>query len=103
MGKRYQLIFDKVIKKQLTSVDSLIKSLLTKLFDKMECLGPQAGNLIDSKLHLYEMKQKRPPIRLYFRYIFSTDELQVFEFEMKKRPIKQKKTISKLRKKLSES
>ncbi|MGM5485300.1 MAG: hypothetical protein ACQEP1_05515 [Nanobdellota archaeon] len=44
-----------------------------------------------------------PPIRLYFRHLIHTDQLEVFEFEMKTNPDKQKKTINRLRNKSSKT
>ncbi len=65
------------------------------MFDKLEISGPHAGELIDSRLHLYEMKQKRPPIRLYYHY--AGKELQIFAYEMKRSQKHQQRTIDKLR------
>jgi len=98
MEKHFNLVFDKVIKKQLTQSvkNQAVKNSLTKMFDKLEILGPLAGELLDSKLHLYECKLKRPPIRLYFKH--AKNDIYVFQFEMKTRPKKQKDTIKKLKK-----
>ncbi|MBS3125345.1 hypothetical protein J4211_03785 [Candidatus Woesearchaeota archaeon] len=99
MQKRFTLIFDEVMREQLTKLaetDSL-RILLSKLFDRMESLGPRAGKLVDSQLFLYEMKAKSPPLRLYYRHVKETDELWVFEYEMKTSEKKQKKTIGKLK------
>ena len=52
---------------------------------------------------MYEMKIKHPPIRLYFKHRLDSNEIYVFEFEMKTSKSKQQKTIDKLRKKASES
>ena len=73
------------------------------MFDKIEELGPRAGNLVDSKLFIYEIKLKSPPIRLYFRHNKITDELYLFEYEMKTSKEKQQKTIEKIKSKLSKS
>ncbi|MFB6246793.1 MAG: hypothetical protein ABEI74_04350 [Candidatus Pacearchaeota archaeon] len=66
--KNYELIFDRVILRQLDKVakDKSVKEILSKMFDKIEEKGPKAGKLLDPKLKLYELKNKRPPIRLYF-------------------------------------
>ena len=69
------------------------------MLDRLEFLGPDAGNLLDSKLFIYEVKNKHPPIRLYFKHIQQTNEIYVFEFEMKTSPKKQKTTIGKIRQK----
>ena len=49
------------------------------MLDKTEELGPGAGKLLDPKLGLYEVKSKKPPIRLYFKHLVDTDEIYVFE------------------------
>jgi hypothetical protein len=104
MEKRFQLVFDDVMIKQLRSAarNQQIKNLLTKMLDKLELIGSLAGDLLDPKLHIYEVKSKRPPLRLYFKHNIPTDEIYVFEFEMKTSRQKQRKTIDKLRKKASE-
>ncbi len=102
MQKRFTLVFDEVMRDQfrkLGETDSL-RALLTKMFDRMEELGPRAGKLIDSQLFLYEMKAKSPPLRLYYRHVKETDELWVFEYEMKTSEKKQKNTIGRLRSKI---
>ena len=47
------------------------------------------------------MKNKHPPLRLYFYYQKSTNKIIIFEFEMKTSEKKQQETIGKLRHKLS--
>jgi len=98
MEKHYQLVFDKIIRKQLVKAakNNNIKSILTKMLDQLEILGPLAGDLLDSQLHLYECKTKRPPLRLYYKV--TQNEIYIFLFEMKTRPKKQKDTISRLKK-----
>ncbi|MBR9690715.1 hypothetical protein GOV08_03445, partial [Candidatus Woesearchaeota archaeon] len=85
MSGNFVLVFDDVIKKQLekASKNQDVKSILSKMFDKLEFLGPSVGYLLDSKLFIYELKSKRPPLRLYFKHNVETDEIYVFEFEMK--------------------
>jgi hypothetical protein len=102
MADKFKLVFDEVMIKQLTKIsrDKSIKTILIKMLDKLELLGPLAGSLLDSKLFIYEVKNKHPPIRLYYKYVSSTNELYIFEFEMKTSAKKQNNTISKLRKKL---
>lgn len=104
MEKKYTLVFDDVILKQLQkeATNNHIKEILTKMLDKIELLGPYAGELLDSKLFLYEVKNKHPPLRLYYKHKRDTDELYVFEFEMKTSSQKQKKTISRLKKTIME-
>ena len=101
MGTNYNLVFDDVMVKQLKKAakNQHIKEILTKMLDKLELSGPDAGELLDSQLSLYEVKIKHPPIRLYFKHNKLTNEIYVFEFEMKTSPEKQKATIIKLKKK----
>ena len=101
MDKNYNLVFDDVIIKQLKKAakNQHIKEILTKMLDKLEFSGPDAGELLDSQLSLYEVKIKHPPIRLYFKHNKSTNEIYVFEFEMKTSPEKQKATIIRIKKK----
>ena len=71
------------------------------MLDKLEFAGPDGGGLLDSQLSIYEVKLKHPPIRLYFKHNKSTNEIYVFEFEMKTSPEKQKAIIKKLKQKAS--
>ena len=101
MAANYTLVFDDVMIKQLKKAakNQHIKEILTKMLDKLELSGPDAGELLDPQLFLYEVKIKHPPIRLYFKHNKSTNEIYVFEFEMKTSPEKQKATIIRLKKK----
>jgi len=103
MPKKYELVFDDIILKQLKKAgkNQQVRMILSKMLDKITLLGPLAGDLIDSKLFLYEMKSKRPPIRLYYEYDKPKNIINIFEYEMKTSEKKQKNTINKLRKKLS--
>ena len=103
METHFTLVFDDVMTKQLKKAakNQHIKEILTKMLDKLELSGPDAGELLDPQLSLYEVKIKHPPIRLYFKHNKATNEIYVFEFEMKTSPEKQKATIIKLKKKLS--
>lgn len=94
----YQLVFDDVIAEQLRKLkeNEPIQKILSTMFDKIEGQGTLAGKGIDRQLHLYEMKCKHPPIRLYFKQT-SPSEILLFEFELKTSPEKQQKTIGKLR------
>ena len=100
--EKYCIVFDEVMKKQLEKVanDVKIKEILKKMFDKIELLGPLAGKLLDSHAFIYEVKCKRPPIRLYYNYEIKTNEIIIFEYEMKTSEKKQQKTIEGLRRKL---
>lgn len=101
MEKRFTLIFDDVIIKELKKAakNENIKSILRTMLDKLESFGPDAGKLLDSKLFLFEIKNKHPPIRLYFKPKKDTYEIYVFEFEMKTSEETQQKTIQKLKQK----
>ena len=103
MESSYTLVFDDVMVKQLKKAAKKqhIKEILTKMLDKLELSGPDAGELLDSQLAIYEVKIKHPPIRLYFKHNKPTNEIYVFEFEMKTSPEKQKATIIKIKHKAS--
>ena len=98
----YKIVFDEVILRQLKKAgkNKFIRDILSKFFDKIEELGPRAGQLIDSKLKIYEMKMKRPPIRLFFKHKLETNEIYVFEYIMKTSHEKQQSVIDKIRNKL---
>lgn len=98
----YKLVFDEVILKQLKKAgkNKFIRDILSKFFDKIEDLGPRAGQLIDSKLKIYEIKMKRPPIRLFFKHNTETNEVYVFEYIMKTSDEKQQSIIDKIRNKI---
>ena len=51
--------------------------LSPRVLDKIEEKGPHAGALLDTRLKIYEMKSKRPPIRLYYKYNLQTDEINI--------------------------
>lgn len=98
------MVYDEVMLAQLKKLgeDANLRQVLSDMFDKMEFLGPRAGELVDSHLFIYEMKSKRPPVRLYYKHMKETDELYVFEYEMKTSEKKQEKTIHKLQLKAEE-
>jgi hypothetical protein len=105
MEKDFTLVFDEVIIKQLqhAAKNHQIKQIVSKMLTKIEILGPLAGKLLDSQLALYEMKSKHPPIRLYFKHNKVTNQIYVFEFEMKTSKEKQKGTINSLKKRALKS
>lgn len=105
MSKNYSLVFDDIMLKQLKQIEKNgnLRILFTKIFDKLEERGPLAGKLLDSQLSIYEIKMKRPPIRLYFKHNKAANELYVFEYEMKTSPARQQQTIQKIRGKALES
>jgi hypothetical protein len=91
--------------KQLKDIknDGNLRPIFTKILDKLEEMGPLAGKLLDSHLFIYEIKMKRPPIRLYYKHNQATNELYVFEYEMKTSVEKQQRTVEKIRRKALES
>ena len=101
MEKHYKLIFDEVMIKQLKKAakNQHVKNILTNMLDKLEYAGDDAGELLDSQLFIYEIKNKHPPIRLYFKHNTQTDEIYVFEFEMKTSKEKQQSTIGRIKQK----
>tara|TARA_Y100000310_G_C20621290_1_gene783437 strand:+ start:1188 stop:1517 length:330 start_codon:yes stop_codon:yes gene_type:complete len=103
MERNYEVVFDKVVKEKLQRIISKnnCREIIKKWFDELEVKGPSAGKLIDNHVWLYEMKNKHPPLRLYYYHQKSTEKIIIFEIEMKTRPKKQKETIGKLRYKLS--
>ena len=105
MNYEFNLVFDDIILKQLQKAakNQAVKQILIKMLDKIEILGPNAGKLLDSKLFIYETKNKHPPIRLYFKYNLINNEIYIFEYEMKTSKKEQNKTLNRIRKKASES
>ncbi len=103
MEKPYNLVFDDVILKQLKKAgkNQKVQEILKKMFDKLELAGPSVGELLDSQLFIYEIKNMHPPIRLYFKHEKSSNEIKVFEFEMKTSIEKQQGTIKRVRFKAS--
>ena len=93
--KNYELVFDEVILKQLKKLerDAHTKEIVSKILDKIEESGPNAGNLIDPRLRIYEVKRKHPPIRLYYKIVEERKEAYIFEYEMKTSQEKQDETI----------
>ena len=102
MENTYKLVFDSVILKQFKKLGKQkpVREMLSKMLDKIEELGPLAGKIIDSKLALFEVKAKRPPIRLYYKIIEERKEAYVFEYEMKTSQERQDRTIEKIRLKM---
>jgi len=78
----FKIIFDDVILNQLkqSGKNQQIRVIISKLFDKIENIGPRAGKLIDSQLFIYEVKIKRPPIRLYFKHVKDSNNIYLFEY-----------------------
>jgi len=102
MEKHYKVVFDEVVKVKLEKAitKSDYKEIIKNWLDDLEEKGPKAGKLLDNHVWLYELKNKHPPLRLYFYYQKSADRIIIFEFEMKTSEKKQKDTIGKLRHRL---
>lgn len=94
----FKLVFDEIILTQLKKLGEKesLKIILSKILDKLETLGPRAGKLIDTHLFIYEVKLKHPPLRLYYKHVKETNELYVFEYELKTSEEKQQRTIRKI-------
>lgn len=105
MEKKYTLIFDKVIIKQLKKAakNNQVKEILIKMLDSIEEFGEEAGELLDSQLFIYEVKNIHPPIRLYYQHSKLSNEIKIFEYEMKTSQEKQQNTIEKIKRKLLKS
>ncbi len=101
MAPTFALIFDEVMLTQLKKLgkNQDLKGRISKMLDKIEELGPRAGELLDAKLGIYEVKSKRPPIRLYYKHVRNTDQIYVFEYEMKTSAGRQHDTIERLKEK----
>jgi hypothetical protein len=95
----FPVVFDDIMLKQLQKAgkNQQLKEILRTMLDEIEERGPQAGKLLDSHLFIYEIKNKHPPIRLYFKHQLQTNEIYVFEYEMKTSEDKQQRTIEKIR------
>ena len=65
----FPLVFDDVILQQLQKAgkNQQLKNILSVMLDELEEKGPRAGKLLDSHLFIYEIKNKHPPIRLYYK------------------------------------
>ncbi len=103
MEPRYEVVFDEVVKVRLQKaiIKSDYREIIKTWLDELEDKGPNAGKLLDNHVWLYELKNKHPPLRLYFYHQKSTDKIIIFELEMKTNEKKQKETIGKLRHKLN--
>jgi len=102
---KYSIIFDEVMMKQLKKISSQnqTKIIISKMLNKIELLGPLAGKLVDSRLFIYELKNKHPPIRMYFKHNLQNNEIYVFEFQMKTSQNAQDVLLKNLKRRISES
>jgi mRNA-degrading endonuclease RelE of RelBE toxin-antitoxin system len=100
--KKYELVFDKVIFKQLKKLNknNQIKSIISKMFDNLESNGGTIGKMLNNQLMLFELKNKRPSIRLYYKIMANNIEIYILEYELKKNKKKQIITIERLKTKI---
>lgn len=100
---KYLVVFDEVVRDKMLAAlaDASYKSIIKKWLDLLESHGTNAGKLLDNHVWLYELKCKKPPLRLYYHVQKATGRIIIFELEMKTDDKKQKKTIGKLRHRLS--
>ena len=98
----FKIIFDDVILNQLKRAEKnkQLRERLSAMLDKIELLGPNSGKLIDSHLFIYEIRNKRPPIRLYFKHVGKSDNIYIFEYELKTSEEKQRKSIFRIKNKV---
>lgn len=99
MFKRSKTIFGENSSKQVKklSKDKKTKQIITRLLDKLELSAGSVGRLIDSKKSIYEIKNKRPPLRIYYKINTEENIINILEVELKTSEKKQKKTIKRLK------
>jgi hypothetical protein len=96
--KRHKILFDDYFLKQISKTkNNNIKNIISNLLDKLEVLGPLAGKLLDSKLQFYELKNKKPAIRIYFKVSPNKNIILIGGFEIKKSKGRQNKTIDRIK------
>ncbi len=95
----FKIIFDDIILAQLKKLgkNRQLKERISIMLNKIEEFGPAAGKMVDSQLFIYEIKSKRPPIRLYFKHDGMSNNIYVFEYELKTSEDKQRRIISKIK------
>lgn len=85
---------DPEMQKQLEKIrDGALQQLMEKCRRRLELLGPRAGKLLNSRYHLYEWKNNRPPLRVYYRVFWDDSILMIF-YELKTSEAKQRQTIA---------
>ena len=102
---KFIVVFDEVVKEKLEKAitQDSAKEIIKQWLDNLEERGPSAGKLLDNHLWLYEMKNKHPPLRLYYHYQKSTEKVIIFEIDMKTSEKKQQTLIDKIRYRISKS
>lgn len=93
----YKIEFDKKSLKNIKKLSKVegIKTLLSKIFDSIEAKGTHTAKCLDSKLNLYEIKRKKPAIRVYFYLRKST--ITIVEAKVKKSLRTQSKLIQRIK------
>lgn len=81
------------------AINSEVQKILKKKLDKLESKGCH-GKIIDAKFSIYELKNKKPAIRLYF-YPRGDSEIRILGFQIKKSDGSQKKYIKELLKRFT--
>ncbi|MFO8015915.1 MAG: hypothetical protein R6U32_02315 [Candidatus Woesearchaeota archaeon] len=99
---KYKTVFDKVMLNQLRRLgkNKNLRAALSLMLDRIEEKGEKAGKLVDSQLFIYEVKSKKPSLRLYFKPVADSKRIYVFEYEMKKGNKKQKATLRRIKDKV---
>ena len=101
--KRFTVTFDEHVKETMEKalVKGNAREIIKHWLDRLEEKGPDAGKLLDSHFWIYEMKNKHPPLRLYYHYQHFPEKIIIFELDMKTSEQKQNITITKIRYSLS--
>jgi hypothetical protein len=85
------------------SKNTHLKEVLVSMLNELEDKGPSIGKLLDSQLHLYELKRGNPSLRIYYRPHKVSNKIDIFEYEIKKRRKQQKRTIKRIKRKISKA
>jgi mRNA-degrading endonuclease RelE of RelBE toxin-antitoxin system len=95
----YSIHFDKRFLHVLHKLhkEAHVLHIYEHLLNKLSTHGPRAGKLLEEHTHLYEAKEKHPPLRLYYTYNKQADTITLLDFDTKNH---QKKDIQKLLNKL---
>lgn len=98
----YEVSYDPKFEKQFDKIskNKHLVDLLSKLIKRIRLLGPDAGKLIDAKMSIYEIKMKRPPLRLYFWYRLALQDIYIIEYQLKTSKDAQRKVIDNIKERL---
>lgn len=96
--QNYELIFDEGIKRQMEKDkrNHHLLMLLRKAFEKIGEKGENAGKLINIGRRIYEIKFKRPPLRIYFKVNQISKLAVVYGYQIKQSQKDQQDYINKL-------